>query len=118
MGKMKDGKHVKANKNRSFFAARVITPTATWNDQGGVQLITDSISTKNSKKLIYAKNFYQGWKFFGGYYDLGTCNVRDYSLNINAEFTATGLTGGNSIQVPIILDPDTGNMGGGDPPRD
>lgn len=112
LGEMENGKAKRAEKNRSFFGARVITPSTAVGDRRRLL-----IAGYNSKKLIYAKNFYQGWRFFGGYYDLGDCK-HAYSLNINAELPATTLLGGASVQVPIIVDPDTGNMGGGDPPRD
>ncbi|HET9639954.1 MAG TPA: hypothetical protein VFP12_12185 [Allosphingosinicella sp.] len=89
----------RANKNRSFFGAKV-----------------ESISTLGtadvSDQVLYVKNFYQ-YRKHRRYYPIGDkCKI--YSLNINTLVTVDGTT----RQVPVIFDPDTGNMGGGDPPKE
>lgn len=109
-----NGKHMRASRNWSFFAARPIIPTTHKNDKDGDILIVGD----NSPQLIYMKNFYKGRNnFHGGYYDLGK-EERNYSLNINAILVAAKWGGSSTITVPIIFDPDTGNMGAGDPPRE
>ena len=118
-----NNKHKRASKNWSFFASQVLTPRDSSDDQTGDNLITGN----NSLKLIYMKNFYKGRNDFGGgYHDLehgekedndngNGHGKRSYSLSINASLPATTLTGTPSVTIPIILDPDTGNQGGGEP---
>lgn len=102
LSEMENNEHKKAKENWSFFGAKVLDVT--------------SITGNNSKKLVYVKNFFKGWDFFkGGYYKIGG-DRHSYSLSINAEMPATDLAGQSPLKLPIIIDPDTGNQGGGDPP--
>jgi hypothetical protein len=97
----------KARANWSFFAAKVETPME-------LDGTTPMITGPYSKKLIYMKNFFRGWGFFDGYYRIGT-DRHSYALNINTLVKVTDTLGGGSASIPLIIDPDTGNMGGGEP---
>jgi hypothetical protein len=103
-----------AEKNYSFFAAQVKTPV----DASNKPAIVGGYSTR----VIYMKNFFRRRSWFG-YPEI--TKPKSYSLKINALGRVTDLSG-NLVDtsgqpwaniLPFIIDPDTGNMGGGDPPR-
>lgn len=90
-----------ASPNRSFFDAEVFT-------DGGI--------TTGVKEFIYAKNYFRtadedpyDINNPSNRGDLGRKNLV-YSLNINGMINSSD---NPALQIPIILDPDTGNMGTG-----
>lgn len=104
----------KAAKNFSFFGAKVDTP----RDANGNPAIIGPYNTQ----VIYMKNFFRRENWLG-YPEI--THRQSYSLNINVLGKVTDLLG-NPVDtsgqawaniIPFIIDPDTGNMGGGDPPR-
>ncbi|MET1112880.1 MAG: hypothetical protein ABWX67_15290 [Allosphingosinicella sp.] len=107
-----DGKPQKADKNWSFFAAAVKIPMV-----AGKPAITGNFS----KHLIYVKNFYRV-KGLGPYYS-NISTRQSYALQINALVRLTDTAGNDADTsgkasaniLPITIDPDTGNMGGGEP---
>lgn len=97
-----------AHTNRSFFAASIEKPVDSQNRP---------INLNYSQQVIYMKNFFRGRGVFG-YYTIGDGldNRHSYALNINTDVNVTDTNGNGTMRIPLILDPDTGNMGGGDPP--
>lgn len=92
-----------AEPNHCFFGA---TPrVATEAGLGGTASIADG-----SQDFVYMKNY-----FHGGTGDkpvaIGMKDKLLYSLNINAAVKSND--GAEGMTVPIIIDPDTGNMGAG-----
>jgi hypothetical protein len=108
-----NGKPQEAEANRSFFGTQIKTMDGTNG--------TLVINPPYSNKIIYVKNFFRGWNILDGYYKIGN-KMHPYSLNINAEIdvadsagSVTNMQGHAYGTIPIIIDPDTGNMGGGSP---
>jgi hypothetical protein len=98
IGKEDDPFLGKARENHSFFNAEVLTP-------GG---ITGSVS----KQFVYLENHFHKYGFLSGHDPIQDGEIRVYSMKIallsqSIEPMAT--------DIPIIIDPDTGNMGGGYP---
>jgi hypothetical protein len=86
-----------ANPNYSFYGAAKTKTT---------------IAGNWPKNILYVRNHYQKRGQYGhGYAPLDPPDVRLYSMNVNLITTAEpgGLT------LPLIFDPDTGNMGTGQP---
>lgn len=97
-GSIYNGNDKKGDDNWSFFASHVYKDLA--------------VGTPFSKQLIYVKNYYHVRGFLGLSHKEITDEKEVYSLNINALVKAAE-EGGMSI--PIVIDPDTGNGGEGEP---
>lgn len=108
--KDENGKPKDAHENWSFFNAEIKTPVS----PQGAALIGDDYS----QEVLYMKNLFRhksGWGPFKDYYKIKEKNPHDYSLNINALLEVDGGVGSQLVRLPIVLDPDTGNNGGGEP---
>lgn len=88
----------KASKNESFFmAAR----------KPGLGI------SSGSSNLVYVENHYQVGNGNGtGHRPIGRTEKFAYALKINATIASVGEL---AIKVPLLIDPDTGNMGEGQP---
>ncbi|HYI39725.1 MAG TPA: hypothetical protein VE053_05330 [Allosphingosinicella sp.] len=106
------GKPLPARENWSFFDASVVTPI----DCTG----KPSIQEGCSQEVLYMKNYFRhkcGFFPFIHYYKIKAGNEHLYSLNINALLEVAGQAA-QAVTLPIVLDPDTGNNGGGEPTAD
>lgn len=103
-GTVKDGNGEyqtgKARENHSFFRTEVRTPTG----------ITGDVSTK----IIYFQNHFHKHGLLTGHDPIPKGEFRVYSMKISLLSQVIGDDEGE-YNSPIIIDPDTGNMGGGSP---
>lgn len=91
-----------AKENHSFFNSTVVHDLT-------------ELGNSVSNKAIYFENHHHKRVFLGGHKPIETLEQRVYSLKINViSQSITGNPAYDSV-VPIIIDPDTGNMGGGIP---
>jgi hypothetical protein len=93
-----------ATKNRSFFNTAIYENISEIDQQGG----------PFANKLIHFENHLHK-REQGRYRRLDDQEERVYSLNINVVGKSLDQAGQAEMDVPIIIDPDTGNMGGGYP---
>ena len=93
-----------ADKNRSFFNVSVLTPAGENRIKGDV-----------SKQFIYSQNHFHKHKLLTGYDPISEGELKVYSMKI--ALLSQSMVGGvaEKSEIPIIIDPDTGNMGGGHP---
>jgi hypothetical protein len=90
----------KAETNGSFFGAHL-----------------DDLSIENySTQILYMQNIFKEKHWYGGHSDIDAKDRKIYSLNLNTLINMTKLDGAGGYAVPLIIDPDTGNMGGGGGP--
>lgn len=88
----------RASKNESFF---------------GAVRDSDAGITNGSPNLVYVQNYYHVGDGNGHNHRPIVNEEIAYALKINALVPSIGDA---SLMVPLIIDPDTGNMGGGHPP--
>lgn len=93
-----------ARENHSFFKTNIITPTGQEKIEGAV-----------SKQFIYFENHFHKHNLLTGHDPILKGEIRVYSMKIALFSQSIKGDVAEDFGVPIIIDPDTGNMGGGEP---